>query len=199
MSALLPYFDAMQDDFLCRVFVAGSDLICVRLGRGFTVEPPSFLGSTEDYLDSFIDFAIGAMYDGNDAGCGPSSKIPDRAGNFERRVQEDLNHLVTLDAAGILDHVREKRRGYTIDCKKLAKAKIDLVGKWRRIIFGTPVPALIVKLLSKRTSIFVFRKRMDVVVGMYELEQLLGDKLEVASGLDDYVGAVKKYRKMREA
>lgn len=240
IAGALPYFHAVQDGFLYRVYISASDLVFVRLGKGqmptesralVAVDMVAIVCTIVGFLigvisGAIIGFLVGGTFGGprgglfggvcgfaiggfagTAAGLATASMIrsvmnpnaaPDERAIFERSVSEMDAYLCKCDLEEIRSYVSEKKCGYAITAKKV-EAKIDNIGKWRRFFFGKPIPTLIIEHPSKSRMTLVFRKRADIVIGLYELEQLLGDKLEIELSMDDYEKALKKYQEMREA
>jgi hypothetical protein len=136
---------------------------------------------------------LGAM------GVSPFDVLSDDSGplDVEGQIERMRETFDTLGADGIRAYVKETNRGFVINPKDLDEAWIDAVGKWKRLFFGRPSPALILNHRKQGKLVFVFRKKHDVVVGVYETDRLLGDHLAIALNLDRYRKAIRKYEKMR--
>ena len=238
----LPYFDAMQNSYLFRVYVTSADLLCVQLGRGPVPKTPSPLATRWGLVFGFLvgivinlivcvvllalswlagvtlragpgGFSVGmAIF--QSITCVLGVLIPkirevltkDRAidvvGRFEKGVEEDLIRLDKYDEDGIRDYITEKKRGYVLRPEKLESARIDFIDTWKQIFLGflgEKSPAFIAQHPVKGRCMFVFRKKLDIATGLYELQQLLGDALEVDDGMDVYDKAMKKYAQTKSS
>ena len=220
---LLPHFTAIQDGYLFRVYVTKTDLLCVRLGKGPVPTPPSplririaavvaiaisFFGALFFMLISLAAFCMGGialvlvmvMLASTIMKIIDMCQTPlmDEVTRFEQETDEQLALLQRCDESGIRDYIKEKKRGFVLNPKKLEQARIDHFGAWKRYFLGEPTPAFVADHPAKGRCWFAFRKKYDVAVGMCELQDLLGDALEISESMRVYDKAVKTYERERQ-
>lgn len=128
-----------------------------------------------------------------------SEARPDEVNRFNQEVAEEANHLEKRNEEEIRDYLSENKRGYTLKPAKWDEARIEMLGQWKSWFFGKPIPALTIQDPSKGKCVFIFRKKIDTVTALCELERLIGEELQLGEGLDEFDKAVKKYKKMQEA
>jgi hypothetical protein len=235
---ILPYFSAIQDGYLFRIFVTASGLMCVRLGRGAIPKTrPSGSASVSKITGIAVGVLPGLLFYAAGYALGVSASRTargaaglgagglaiamvgaaigfgiaklrelnerpndlDESSKFKLVVNEQLSGLAKCDEADIHNYIKEKKRGYVLDLAKLKGAQIDYVLKWQHRFFGKPGPALILNHSSKGKLIFLFRKRSDLVIALFEMQQLFEDRLEVGVNTDDYRKALKKYEEIRNS
>jgi hypothetical protein len=219
----LPHFTAMQDGYLFRVYVTRTDLLCVRLGKGPVPTPPSplririaalvalvvsFLAALFFMLISLAAFCLGGialvlvmvMLASTIMKIIDMCQTPlmDEVTRFEQETDEQLTVLQRCDESGIRDYIREKKRGFVLNPKKLENARIDLFGTWKRLFLGEPTPYFVADHPAKGRCAFAFRKKFDVAVGMSELQNLLGNALEISDSMRVYDDVIEKYERTRD-
>ena len=223
MSAdLLPHFDAIQDTYLFRVYVTKTDLLCVRLGKGPMPIAPSplririaaaiamavsFLAALFFLLISLAACCIGGialvlvcvMIASTVMKIIDLCQTPvmDEVTRFEQDVDEQLAVLQRCDEAGMRDYIREKKRGYVLDPRKLTNPRMVHFGAWKRLFLGEPTPMFVGDHRSKGKCAFAFRKKLDIVVGLCALPELFGEELDVSESMQVYDKAVRKYEESR--
>jgi hypothetical protein len=178
-DAILRFFEATNAGFLYRVYVTNIDLLCVRMGR---TQIPMPIGSTTGI--------VGAA--------GAQAAYEEKKARFDRDIEEEGQSLAKRGEEGIRIYIRANDRGYEFDAEELDEIRLDYVGKWKRIFFMSPNPALFLRGADEKMTLLLPKKK-DVVIALHELELLCGDKLEVNLRIDEYRKALKKYAKMRDS
>ncbi|HZZ79460.1 MAG TPA: hypothetical protein VFE62_13130 [Gemmataceae bacterium] len=178
-DTILRFFEATNEGFLYRIYVTRIDILCVRMGRSQIPQP---IGSTVG-----IAGAAGAQ-----------AAYEEKMGRFEREVEEEGQTLAKRGEDGVRTYIRANDRGYEFDSEELDEVRLDYAGKWKRLFFMSPTPALFLR-DGKDKFIFLLPKKKDVVIALHELELLCGDNLEINLRMDDYKKPLKKYAKMRDS
>jgi hypothetical protein len=172
-----PYFVAHCGGYVYRAYVGAADLLLARVGKIPTANAVAYGGGM-----------VGALAAHN---------------QMQRDMKEVDGESADLDRCnvdGVRAYIRTHAGGFTARPKDLDEIRLDLVGEWKAWFFGffgKPDPAFILRHRSEGEWTFLFPKKKDVVIALYELGRLFGDQLEVGLPQEEYRKALKKYEKGR--
>ena len=178
MSSILRFFSATQGRQGYRIYVTPDELLCVRIAGK---RPARAFGGG----------LVGAV--------GNENAYQEALAEYERDVESQCADLVRRGVDALRIYIKANKRGYVLDWDDCDEVTLDYVGKWKRWFFGTPEPALIVRHRKVGQVKLRLPEKKDVVIALFELQAMLGDKLQVGLNTDDYKKALRKYEKIRQS
>jgi hypothetical protein len=169
---LLRYFDAIHKPDRYRVYLTDSSLLCVNLGQ-----LPAVQGTGMAAAQAYQEAVESAKW----------------------QWQQAAERLGKRNAEGIQIYIKANKCGYVFNVDDLDEVRIGYVNRWKRLFFVTPDPAVIVRHPKHGRHRFIPVEKADVVVALYELQELYGDVVEVDIDVSPYKKALKKYEKLRNS